>query len=61
MKAPDGLKFCYKETPTQVFFFEYCQIFIRTPTFKNIYERLLLHLFLIKARDAFAVTKIFLE
>ena len=33
--------FCKKETPTQVFSCEICEIFLRTPILKNIYERLL--------------------
>ena len=43
-----------------MFFCEYCEIF-KTPILKNICERLLLHLFLIKTRDAFAAAKIFLK
>ena len=35
--------------------------FLRTPLLKNICELLLLHLFLIKTRDAFAAVKLFIK
>ena len=35
--------------------------FLKTPILKNICERLLLHLFLIKTRDAFAAAKVFIK
>ena len=37
------------------------EIVISRPILKNICERLLLHLFLMKTRDAFAIAKIFLK
>ena len=49
-----------KRDSNKEFSCEFCEIF-RTPILKNICERLLLHLFLIKTRDAFAAAKIFIK
>ena len=43
---PEGLQLFYKETPTQVFSSETCEIFKNT-FFKNILERLRLYLHVI--------------
>ena len=49
-----------KRDSNKEFSCEFCEIF-RTPILKNICEWLLLHLFLIKTRDAFAAAKIFIK